>query len=100
MEEINAKTTGYSIRPVASYVEINGVKWATRNVGQPYKFAESPAKTGMLYQWNRNVGWTYVDPLQDSNGGTTWNSTVPGGTEWESVNDPSPSGYRLPTKAE
>ena len=33
-------------------VVINGVKWATRNVAAPGKFATSPEDAGMFYQWN------------------------------------------------
>jgi uncharacterized protein (TIGR02145 family) len=79
-------------------VVINGVVWATRNVDAPGTFAACPESYGMFYQWNRNIGWSSIDPLVNSNGGTTWDTSAPGtpsGDEWE--NDPSPAGWRVPT---
>jgi uncharacterized protein (TIGR02145 family) len=81
-------------------VVINGVKWATRNVDAPGLFVDTPQDAGMFYQWNRNIGWSATDPLVNSNGGTTWDATEPEGTEWEAANDPSPEGWRVPTKDE
>lgn len=77
-------------------VIINGIKWATRNVDAPGKFAANPENSGMFYQWNRKVGWSNTDPLVNSNGGTTWDTTTPSGTEWESTNNPCPYGWRVP----
>jgi len=85
---------------ITNPVTINGVTWATANVARPGYFASSETDSGMFYQWNRNVGWSATDPLTDSNGGTTWDSTLPSGTEWESANDPSPAGFHVPTQAE
>jgi uncharacterized protein (TIGR02145 family) len=51
----------------------------------------------MFYQWNRKIGWSSTDPMTNSNGGTEWDSTIPEGTEWETANDPSPAGWRVPT---
>ncbi|MDR0872786.1 MAG: hypothetical protein LBN27_04880 [Prevotellaceae bacterium] len=81
-------------------VIINGVCWATRNVDAPGTFADNPEDYGMFYQWNRNVGWSSTDPMINSNGGSTWDSSNPIGTEWEKANDPSPAGFRVPTLAE
>jgi len=81
-------------------VVINGVRWATRNVDKPGTFTVTPELSGMFYQWNRKVGWTTTDPIINSNGGTTWDSSYPVGSTWEKVNDPSPPGYRVPTKEE
>jgi len=86
--------------PEPECVEINGVCWATRNVGAPGTFVENPEDTGMYYQWNRNVGWSATDPMENSNGGTTWDSSMPIGTTWEKANDPSPAGFRVPTLEE
>jgi len=79
---------------------INGVKWATRNVDAPGTFTAAPESAGMFYQWNRKMGWSSNDPLVNSDGGTEWNRTIPEGTEWEAVNDPSPAGWRVPTVEE
>jgi len=81
-------------------VLINGVYWATCNVDAPGTFAATPESSGQFYQWNRNIGWSTENPLVNSNGGTTWNSTVPVGYTWEKANDPCPTGYRLPTNEE
>ncbi|MDR0872785.1 MAG: leucine-rich repeat domain-containing protein, partial [Prevotellaceae bacterium] len=79
-------------------VEIDGVLWATRNVGAPYSFAGTPSDYGMLYQWNKNVGWTNSDPMTNSNGGNIWDTsyTVPSDSKWKYANDPSPNGWRVP----
>ena len=34
-------------------ITINGVKWATRNVGTPGRFVERPQDLGTLFQWGR-----------------------------------------------
>ena len=74
------------------YVLINGVRWATRNVDAPGTFAASPESTGMFYQWNRRKAWAATGETV-----TDWDGSIPSGTEWEAVNDPSPVGYRVPT---
>ena len=38
-------------------VVINGVKWATRNVGEPGRFVETYNQTGEYYQWNCRRSW-------------------------------------------
>jgi uncharacterized protein (TIGR02145 family) len=81
-------------------VLINGIRWATRNVDAPGTFAATPELTGMYYQWNRKIGWSSSDPMINSNGATTWDSSTPSGTEWEKANDPCPVGWRVPTHDE
>ena len=82
-------------------VEINGIIWATRNVDAPGTFAENPEDAGMFYQWNRRVGWSSTDPMVNSDGGTTWDTTMPEeGASWEKENDPCPQGWRVPTLEE
>ena len=66
-------------------VEINGVIWATRNVCEPGTFVANPEDFGGYYQWNKGTpDWI-----------AGWNGN--GAFEWESINDPCPSGWRLPT---
>jgi uncharacterized protein (TIGR02145 family) len=78
-------------------VIINGVKWATRNVDKPGTFTTKPEDAGMFYQWNRKIGWSATNPIINSNGGTTWDRSIPTGTTWKKANDPSPAGWRVPT---
>ncbi|MDR3705782.1 MAG: hypothetical protein P4L28_07765 [Paludibacteraceae bacterium] len=91
-------------------VVINGITWATHNVATPGTFTTNPYDAGMFYQWNSKVGWTAtgaIDSIIATDGTTTWNSswkggyTTPSGSDtWTSTNDPSPSGWRVPTYAE
>jgi uncharacterized protein (TIGR02145 family) len=85
---------------VSDGVLINGIVWAKYNVDAPGAFAANPESFGMYYQWNRKVGWSSTDPLVDSNGGTTWDTSRPTGDIWEAANDPSPAGWRVPTENE
>jgi len=88
-------------------VVINGIHWAKCNVDKPGTFAVAPEEFGMFYQWNNNVGWSTTNPIINSNGGTKYdyncNSSTEDGytiTSWATANDPSPSGWRLPTVEE
>lgn len=90
-------------------VIINGVTWATRNVATPGTFVSSAEDYGYFYQWNSKVGWPATGAIGNitaSDGSTTWNSrwsgcTTPSSSDtWTSTNDPSPSGWRVPTYAE
>ncbi|GHT06342.1 hypothetical protein AGMMS49525_14540 [Bacteroidia bacterium] len=75
-------------------VVINGVTWATRNVDEPGTFAATPDAPGKLYQWNRKKAWNATGKVSG------WDDTEATGSTWESSNDPSPEGWRVPTKAE
>ncbi|MDR0873640.1 MAG: fibrobacter succinogenes major paralogous domain-containing protein [Prevotellaceae bacterium] len=76
-------------------VIINGVKWATRNVDEPGKFAATAESTGKFFQWNRKTAWSAESKTVEN-----WDTTVPKGTEWAAANDPSPAGWRVPALAE
>jgi uncharacterized protein (TIGR02145 family) len=82
------------------WVEINGIKWAKCNVDMPGTFATHPEDAGMLYQWNKKVGWSATDPIINSNGGTLWDTSEAEGDTWEKANDPCPKGWRVPTHEE
>ena len=75
-------------------VVIDGLRWATRNVGAPGTFAATPEDPGMFYQWNRNTAWPATGTV------TGWNTTYERATEWARANDPCPRGWRVPTQAE
>ena len=81
-------------------VIINGVRWATSNVAEPGSFANNPEDAGMLYQWDRKTGWSASDPKKNTNGETRWDDSRSANTEWATANDPSPSGWRVPTANE
>ena len=72
-------------------VVINGVKWATRNVDAFGTFAPKPEDAGMFYQWNRKKAWSATGSVTD------WDRSEPTGSTWEKANDPSPSGWHVPT---
>ena len=93
-------STSEAITTTNSSVVINGVMWATHNVATPGTFTAKPKNIGMLYQWNRKVGWSTTSPMLNSNGGTTWGNSMPTGTTWTGANNPCPAGWRVPTTKE
>ena len=76
-------------------VKIGDVTWATRNVGAFRKFADNPEDAGMFYQWNRAKAWPATGATV-----TGWDATTPSGSEWVPANDPCPTGWKVPTKAQ
>ena len=80
-------------------VEINGVTWATRNVGAPNTFVINPEDAGMFYQWNSKIGWNYTDTPVPSDDTSVWDSSWNGGSAetWETANDPCPEGWKVPS---
>ena len=74
-------------------VVINGVKWATRNVAAPGKFATSPEDAGMFYQWNKIVAW-------EAKFRGVWDNNTMHGDTWARQLDPSPDGWRTPAVKE
>ena len=71
------------------WVEINGVKWATRNVGAPGTFVANPEDYGEYYQWC-TMGFLLPEDFAKAYANTNLSSWLP-------ANDPSPTGYRVPT---
>ena len=75
-------------------VVINGIKWATCNVDKPGIFAVKPEDPGMFYQWDRKKAWAITDDIID------WEIICPEKDltlKWRKSNDPSPTGWRIPT---
>ena len=90
-------TTAVTVVPASTTdagVVINGVRWATRNVGGPGTFAAYPESPGMLFQWNRRVGCPATGEAVD------FDPTGSTSTVWYAENDPCPTGWRVPTLAE
>ena len=88
-----SKVTKYPDDDDDNYVVINGVKWATRNVGTPGTFVEKSEDFGGYYQWNR--GTTNLLPAKDY-----ILSGYADPFSWGQVRDPSPTGFRVPTLEE
>jgi len=88
------------VKVTPEWVEINGIKWARCNVDMPGTFTAKPEDAGMLYQWNRKIGWSSTDPLINSDGDTEWDNTDADGDTWAKANDPCPAGWRVPTHEE
>ena len=84
------------------YVEINGIKWAKYNVDAPNTFVANETDYGMFYQYGRGtVGWSNTNPLTNTQGGSTWNSSLPAYTTWNmSTQNPCPTGWQVPTYAQ
>lgn len=83
----------YEVSKPATYdkgVIINGLKWATRNIGTPNTFVVKSEDEGMYYQFNRKTGWNEYSKDE-------WNIAIPEGNNWEKVNDPCPVGWRVPS---
>ena len=95
------------IKQCGDCVMINGVCWATKNVGAFRTFTANPQDFGMYYQWNRPKAWDTDDFYIEDEGMSyeshhinDWDKSMPTGTEWETANDPCPNGFRVPTHAE
>jgi len=82
------------------YIDGNPIRWATRNVAAPGRFAQNATDAGMFFQWNRRTAWSASDPMVSSPAGTTWDSTHATDGTWARTNDPCPRGWRVPTRAE
>ena len=87
-------------------VTINGVKWATRNVDAPNTFTATSVDGGMYYQWNSKIGWVYGGEAANyrlvSTNSSDWDNKWSGNNAytWEEVNNPCPTGWRVPTSTE
>jgi uncharacterized protein (TIGR02145 family) len=101
-------------------VVINGVRWATRNVGAHGQFVAKPEEFGGYYQWGRKGDGhekptskttttlsttntpTHGNFIKNDNDPYDWrtpqNDNLWGATK--TANDPCPCGWRVPTGAE
>jgi uncharacterized protein (TIGR02145 family) len=86
-------------------VEIDGIRWATRNADMLNLFAKNPEDAGKLFQWNRQAHWSTGDGggIFDTTSESelrNWDSSAPEGSEWTLANNPCPIGWRVPTREE
>ena len=106
-------------------VMINGIKWATRNVGAHGQFVANPEDFGGYYQWGRagdgheqpTSGTTTILSITDNPGhgnfilaeDEPWDWRIPQNNAlWnanennpiKTANDPCPNGWRIPTRNE
>ena len=88
---VNLQLTVDECKKPRKGVLYNGVCWAESNVDKPGTFAATPLSYGMLYQWNSKKGWLVTESIPDRNNQTAVAS------HWETVNDPCPNGWRIPT---
>lgn len=94
---------------------INGVVWANCNVDEPGKFTKRPEDPGMLYQWNKRIGFSSTDPIICSDGSRIyenwkdrwWPMNADRVDEngkvvdiFERAEEPCPAGWRMPTTTE
>ncbi|MDR2038133.1 MAG: BACON domain-containing protein [Bacteroidales bacterium] len=78
-------------------VLIDGIIWSTRNVGNPGEFTAEPDVQGLLYQFNRKVGYPATGVVSPANWPASY---VNDNTDWLPENDPCPEGWRVPTQDE
>ena len=81
----------------ADGVNINGVCWATRNVGMPGTFVQNPEDAGRFFQWGTLNG--EVHHWSNSGSVSGWNSSE-SRVAWTDANDPCPAGWRVPTETD
>ena len=90
---VDFKTLPETKKEDGEWVLINGVRWATCNIGSPGTFVQNPEDFGGYYQFNRDT----TDLL-------SWNDYKNYGyhvaTSWLPSNDPCPAGYHVPTLEE
>jgi len=70
---------------------INGIKWATRNVGSLKTFVTNPEDYGGYYQWNRETTDFVPSPNYNYDDEVYF---------WQPSNNPCPAGWRVPTQSE
>jgi uncharacterized protein (TIGR02145 family) len=71
-------------------VVINGVKWATRNIGTAGTFVTNSEDYGGYYQWNKKDTANFLF-YEDY-----FSTDYPNANLWLLENDPSPKGWRVP----
>ncbi|MDE6482352.1 MAG: hypothetical protein K2L01_01100, partial [Rikenellaceae bacterium] len=100
---LSSRSQTFTVTQGPATVTIGGVQWAVYNVGDPGSCVSSlpsslsttrSASHGKFYQWNRKVAWATTGSVSG------WNTATPSGSTWETANNPCPSGFVVPTKAQ
>lgn len=88
----------HGVPPLEEGITINGITWATKNVGNFGTFADMSSDFGKYYQFNRRVAYS----IANNSVTPKWNTAAnqEGVSVWEYINDPSPEGWRMPTTGE
>ena len=87
------RRTAVQVQDPATFDEgivINGIRWATRNVGMPSTFSTAPEDAGTLYLRGRRI----------ETGKRVWAAILPTDRMWRAVYNPCPPGWRVPTVEE
>lgn len=78
-------------------VTINGVTWATRNVGNFGTFTDFATEHGKYYQFNNRTGYSYIEESVNPAFDFGYNAVY---SDWVLLNDPCPGEWRLPKSTE
>jgi len=89
---------GAALRPdILASVTLGTYTWSTKNVNDPGAFTANAGDLGMLYPWDRKIGWSSSDPMTSIPSGQTWNSTGSSNPAWDLTNhNPCPTGWTVP----
>lgn len=79
-------------------VLINGLRWAECNIGEFGKFSSGPADVGCMYQFTSDIAYPGTGDFKPAGFVDGWVDC--GLSAWEAEKDPSPQGWRIPTKDE
>lgn len=80
-------------------VLIGGKLWAKCDVGEPNCFTASPEVRGLLYQYDKKIGYPSIQDDMTTPAGYEIGAYA-GADTWSDANNPCPTGWRIPTAEE